>query len=225
MIMTKIDITSKKHIIWDWNGTLLNDLDLCLAIINPMLLDRGLKTITKEQYLEIFNFPVRDYYQKLGFDFEKEPFELISTEFITAYEIGRPDCKLFNKSKEVLTFLHKIGITQSILSASKKSYLDKAITDYGIKHLFSAVLGLENHHAAGKVDLAESYMSENHSDPRYVLLIGDTIHDAEIADHLGIQCILIPNGHHSRSRLSETDGVLINSLTELRDLFSRIQSI
>ena len=217
--MSKIDLKGAKHIIWDWNGTLLNDLDLCINIINPMLKKRGLDLITKDQYLEVFDFPVRDYYLELGFDFDKEPFEHISTEFITAYEKGRPGCQLFTQSRETLSSLHKLGLTQSILSASKKAYLDKAVIFYGVQPYFNDVLGLDNHHAAGKLEIARTYMDQKVSDPRSVIMVGDTIHDAEISRDLGIQCILIPNGHHSHSRLSGTQGVLVDSLSDLLDLF------
>jgi phosphoglycolate phosphatase len=217
--MSKFDLKAVKHIIWDWNGTLLDDLDLCINIINPMLVKRGLDTVTKDQYLDVFNFPVRDYYLALGFDFDQEPFETVSTEFITGYETGRPGCQLFSASVETLSALHKMGFSQSILSASKKSYLDKAVVDYGIKLYFNNVSGLDNHHAAGKLGLAQAYMSQNHSDSSSVIMVGDTLHDAEIAKQLDIQAFLIPNGHHSRSRLSETEGIVIDCLPDFLDLF------
>ena len=65
-----------KHIIWDWNGTLLNDTWLCVEGINKSLEKRSLQTITEEIYRKVFSFPVEDYYKRLGFDFKKEPFEV-----------------------------------------------------------------------------------------------------------------------------------------------------
>ena len=217
--MSDLKITNFKHIIWDWNGTLLDDLDLCLSIINPMLQKRGLKPVSQDQYLDIFNFPVQDYYLKIGFDFEAEPFESVSTEFITAYETGRPYCQLMDGARETLEIIHDSGRTQSILSASKSSYLDKAVVDYGIKKYFNTIMGLDNHHAAGKISLARSYMKTAGHNPGDVLLIGDTIHDAEIANEIGVDFVLIPNGHQNRRRLAEAGGILIDSLSGLRNLF------
>jgi phosphoglycolate phosphatase-like HAD superfamily hydrolase/membrane protease YdiL (CAAX protease family) len=212
--------TQYSHIIWDWNGTLLDDLQLCLRVINTILSKRNLPKVSKEKYLDIFGFPVIDYYQKLGFDFSKEPFENISTEFIDAYESGRPDCPLMPGVWDTLNIISSLGITQSILSASKKDHLNKAIRDYGLEGLFCSISGLDNHHAAGKAGIARSFMSETDLDPKRTILIGDTIHDAEIAHEINIDCWLIPNGHQSRQRLSQLNLPLVNSLINVKDLIT-----
>ena len=80
-------------------------------------------------------------------------------------------------------------------------------------------MGLDNHHAAGKISLARSYINTVDLAPAEVLLIGDTVHDAEIANEIGVNYILIPNGHQNRSRLTETGGILLNSLKDLVDSF------
>ena len=192
-----------KHIIWDWNGTLLDDLGLCLMIINSMLSARDLPPVSHNAYLEVFDFPVRDYYIRLGFDFSQEPFETVSTEFITAYELGRPNCQLMAGAREILEQAADRGLSQSILSASKTTYLNKAVDEYGIQGHFSSVQGLNDHHAAGKLALAQDFLENSDLDPSQTLLVGDTTHDGHIAGELGLGCILIPNGHHSRSRLEE----------------------
>ena len=74
-----------KHIIWDWNGTLLNDGWLFVDIMNSILRQRKMDTITLEKYRNIFGFPIKDYYIKLGFDLEKESFEESGMEFIKEY--------------------------------------------------------------------------------------------------------------------------------------------
>jgi len=203
------------HIIWDWNGTLLDDLNLCLEIINNLLNKNSLPPVSLAYYLDVFGFPVRDYYQNIGFDFEKESFEIISTEFITAYEKGRPNCLLMTGARETLGWLSSTGYTQSILSASKQAYLNKAVLDYGIKNYFISINGLDNHHAAGKFDLAKEFMAAQNLNPKSVLLIGDTLHDAEIANSLGVDCWLIPNGHQSRQRLGSAGVPILDSLLNL----------
>jgi len=217
--MPGIQLSKIKHIIWDWNGTLLDDLVLCISIINPMLQKRGLKPVSQAQYLSIFDFPVKDYYLKIGFDFEVELFENVSTEFITAYETGRQNCQLMDDARETLEIIHNTGRTQSILSASKNSYLNQAVVDYKINKYFNAVKGLDNHHAAGKISLARYYMKNAGHNPGGVLLIGDTIHDAEIANEIGVDFVLIPNGHQNRERLAAAGGTLIDTLSDLQGLF------
>ena len=78
-------VNKRRHIIWDWNGTLINDIWLVVEIMNKMLKKRSLSEIDLKKYREIFDFPVIDYYAKLGFDFSKESFEELTVEFIGEY--------------------------------------------------------------------------------------------------------------------------------------------
>ena len=96
-------IINYKHIIWDWNGTLLNDVKLCADIMNNLLKARSLPTITLEKYREIFTFPVKDYYIKAGYDFLNESFEEISVDFIAEYESRKIGCTLYPFAAEILT--------------------------------------------------------------------------------------------------------------------------
>ncbi|MCJ7716174.1 MAG: HAD family hydrolase [Anaerolineales bacterium] len=205
------------HIIWDWNGTLLDDLNLCLTIINTLLAKYNLPPISSEKYLEVFGFPVIEYYRILGFNFDDIPFEIISTEFITAYENERPNCQLMTGALETLKILSSSGYTQSILSASRKDFLTKAVRDYGIQDYFLAINGLDNHHASGKLDLAREFIKAQNLDPTTVLFIGDTMHDAEIASELGVDCWLIPTGHHSRQRLESAGVPIMESLANISE--------
>ena len=94
-----------KHIIWDWNGTLLNDAWLFVDIMNDVLINRNMNTITVEKYREIFSFPVKDYYKKLGFDLNKESFHKSGMEFIKAYKKRRYEADLYPRVNTILSKL------------------------------------------------------------------------------------------------------------------------
>lgn len=210
-----MEIVKYKHIIWDWNGTLFDDVNLCIEIINSMLVKRQLPEISFDEYRDIFSFPVINYYQKIGFDFELEPFESISTEFITQYEKMRVQCSLMSDALETLEQISRLTVTQSILSASKQSYLSKAVLDYGLDKTFVVVNGLDNHHATSKVELGKEFITNSMLDPSKILLIGDTTHDAEVAASIGADCCLIPNGHQSSERLMDCGVPVVESLSKL----------
>ena len=97
-----MQIKNYQHIIWDWNGTLLNDVQMCSDIMNNLLKVRSLPTITLEKYKEIFTFPVKDYYIKAGHNFENESFEKIGKDFIDEYEKRKTECTLYPFAAEVL---------------------------------------------------------------------------------------------------------------------------
>jgi len=76
----------KSHtIIWDWNGTLLDDMDICISSMNRMLSKRELPELNIDKYRDVFTFPVIDYYKAIGFDFRKEPWDVAAHEFIWLY--------------------------------------------------------------------------------------------------------------------------------------------
>ncbi|MCJ7554278.1 MAG: HAD family hydrolase, partial [Ignavibacteriaceae bacterium] len=75
-----------RHIIWDWNGTLFNDVVLCKDIMNNILKRFDLPLLSLEKYREVFTFPVEDYYKKAGLDFNITPFEILGKDFMDEYE-------------------------------------------------------------------------------------------------------------------------------------------
>ena len=104
-------LSKYKHIIWDWNGTLVDDVWLVVEIINKMLKKRHLPGIDSKKYREMFDFPVTKYYLKLGFDFSKESFEKLAVEFISEYYERFKECKLFDHTEELLKKIRDMGIS------------------------------------------------------------------------------------------------------------------
>ncbi|HJL74727.1 MAG TPA: HAD hydrolase-like protein [Candidatus Marinimicrobia bacterium] len=211
-----------KHIIWDWNGTLLNDRWLCVESINKSLKKRNLPLINEEQYLDIFCFPVEDYYKKLGFDFEREPFTITGSEFIENYNSRFHEPDLQEGVIDVLENVHAMGITQSILSAGKQEYVNDWIKYHQLEMYFINVLGIDNHYASGKTVIGKNWVLEMEYDPEEVLMVGDTIHDHEVAQTLGVECVLVAIGHTSLARLQSTGANVLNDLLEFKEYLQEL---
>jgi phosphoglycolate phosphatase len=202
-------------VIWDWNGTLLNDIDLCISSINKLLNDRKIPQINKETYKEVFSFPVKEYYKTIGFDFEKEDFSIPAHQFIDLYNESFDSCSLQKSAIEVLTYFRKNGVRQFVLSAMEHEMLEKTLEMKGITHFFEGVAGLKDHYAVSKIDQGKQLISDFKIDLEKTWLIGDTTHDFEVATELGIKCILIADGHQSTERLMQTGGIVIGDLKQL----------
>lgn len=202
-------------IIWDWNGTLLDDTELSVQTMNQMLLKRNLQQLTMASYKEVFSFPVKDYYRKIGFDFTLEPFEIPAIEYIDIYNSQADHCNLHDHSITVLNHFKNKGIRQFILSAMEQEALDRCLELRQITSYFEHVSGLDNHYAASKLDNGKQMIASLGLETRQTLLIGDTIHDYEVACELGCKCILIANGHQSRSILESTGATVVNEIFEL----------
>jgi len=208
-------IIEYQHIIWDWNGTLINDTWLVVEIINKMLARRKLQEVNQERHRDIFDFPVMNYYSTIGFDFSKESFEKLTDEFISEYYDRFNECKLFDEAEGVLKQIRERGILQSVLSASQEDLLKAKIKHYGIDKYFYNIIGLKNHYAESKIERGKSWITQLNLEPRDVLLIGDTIHDYEVSKSIGCDCLLVANGHHSYERLASQGVEVIKTLQEM----------
>ena len=212
---TIIDIANYKHFIFDWNGTLLNDLWLAVDVIDKMLIKRKLPGMSIERYCEVFDFPVKDYYQNIGFDFDRESFEIVGTEFIVEYDKRQYECQLQYGAVQLIENIHLQNFHLSILSAREQSMLEQNLKHYKINQYFPVVAGLKDHYANGKLESGMQLIEEAHIPPSETLLIGDTLHDAEVAKEMGIDCVLIASGHQAIHRL-ETAGIpILNSLNQI----------
>jgi phosphoglycolate phosphatase len=203
-----------KHIIWDWNGTLLNDRWLCVEAINQALGKRNLPTLTEEQYKEVFSFPVENYYKKVGFDFDKEHFHVAGDEFVNYYSEHFQNVELHAEAIPVLNQIRKSGRSQSVLSAGKQDFLNDWIKNHNLSDYFIKVLGIDNQYATGKTALGVGWMDKIHYDSIEIIMVGDTIHDSEVAEAMGIDCVLVEHGHVSRKRLETTGRKVISDLNE-----------
>ena len=148
-----------KHIIWDWNGTILDDRWLTIAAMNSVLARRNMDELTEDQYLQFFTFPVIEYYRHLGFDFEKEPFSVSGTEFINEYNARAFEPQLHDGIIDLIAGLNENDVSHSILSASSQDILDKLVGHHSIGHFFIAVLGQDNHYAYGKIATGKEWIT------------------------------------------------------------------
>lgn len=208
-----------KHIIWDWNGTLFDDVDACIATMNEMLQRRNIEMIkSRDYYREIFCFPVIDYYKKLGFDFSKESFVDVADEFVDLYHHNCMKSSLMPDTIRTIKKLNKLKVKQTVISASEQTSLDCQMTPFNIKNLFDDTIGIEDNFARSKIDLARRYFENNHLRHEDVLFVGDSIHDYEVSRVLGCDCVLIPRGHQSEAVLNLNGAKLVGDFDELLHL-------
>lgn len=208
---------SIKTIIWDYNGTIIDDVGLCLKIENYMLEERHMKhDWTLEQYRNLFGFPVKNYYKKIGYTFEKESYEDISVEFNELYDQYFDTLTLCEGFEEKIQEAIHQDWQNVIISASREDKLKAQCRMLGIDSYFTEIMGTSNLLAGSKVDMAKKWMKNSLIQSDDCIYIGDTDHDAETAVAIGVsKCILVASGHQSRSVLEKTGQTVVNSLKEV----------
>lgn len=189
------------NIIWDWNGTLLNDVHIAVDTICEVLANHDLPAVTVDEYRGIFGFPVYNYYKRLGFDFERIPFETVAAQFIRIYGEKVNAATLFPDVVSILSFNHLAGKRQFILSVGHQSHLDEIVQKFDVHHFFTQVYGIGDHYAGSKLDRGRDLMREHLPEPSKTVLVGDTDHDLEVGRALGVDIFLLGDGHQCPTRL------------------------
>lgn len=207
-----------RHVVWDWNGTLLDDLDACLDSLNHLLALQGLPPVDAPRYREIFDFPVVRVYAALGFPTDSFSFGMGSIAFMAHYEAHRRSCALHRGARETLEALRSAGICQSVLSAYRHDLLEKIVGEYALAEFFESLSGNDDIHAHGKAERARSHREKLGRHAHEVLYVGDTTHDAETAEAMGADCVLIAHGHQSERRLRATGRHVVRDFAQLRAL-------
>jgi phosphoglycolate phosphatase len=204
-------LKDKSHVIWDWNGTLLDDVDVTVAVISDILERYQMPPLSKEQYLKAFRFPVIDYYRDIGFTFQTVSFEVISQEFISAYRHKAKDCALFSGAEELLKHTKQNGIKHCILSAAHQDHLEEILIHHKLRDHFNHVFGLSDHYATSKITRGKHLLQELHCPLSKIILIGDTDHDLDVGKALGIDVLLIADGHQDYDRLKSIHSQVLRS--------------
>ncbi len=197
-------------ILWDWNGTLLDDSAACVEALCEILSRRNLPPVTLERYRRDFSFPARDFYARIGIELEKEDWDSLAREYHESYL--KRSAPLAPDARAALENAEKQGFGQYILSAMRADFLEKAVAQHGISQYFRRICGTDNLDGGSKASVAASMAEE--IDVSRAVVVGDSLHDLEVARLIGAACILYSGGSHAPERLRGHGVPVVDTLRE-----------
>ncbi len=204
-----------KHVIWDWNGTLVDDVNLCVDILNHVLVGHMKPRISVDSYRRKFFFPVAKFYESLELPSFGIEYEKLAHDYIKEYRNRFSECMLHSRALETLEVLNELSISQTILTAGEQEDVESFACFFNVKQWVQCIDGASNIEAQGKGDRAAAHISKLKFDPKDVLLIGDTLHDQEIANLVGCKALLYSHGHVHAERLRQLKDPVIESLYDV----------
>lgn len=210
------------QILWDWNGTILDDAEISRTILNDMLTRRSLPTVSAERYRAIFTFPIEAYYRAAGFDFSKEPYAQIAQEYIDAYPAAALHARLTEGAAAAVKRFAEWGVRQTILSACEINALREQVASFGLTQYFDGIFGAGDGFGGGKIEVARAWLAETDTPAANAVFVGDTLHDLETARAIGCRPVLFSGGHQSRNRLAASGEMVIDSLEALYPIVSEM---
>jgi phosphoglycolate phosphatase len=217
--MVKNDLPEKvKAIVWDWNGTLLDDVEQSIHSMNQMLAVRNYPLLALSGYKEIFTFPVKEYYKKAGVNFGEFDWEEVAMEFIQNYRNNVAEAGIQREAGSVLKYFSDHNVRQFVLSAMQQEFLTETIGQRLDAGIFEEIVGLNDHFAHTKLENAMLLIQKIGLPLNSIVMIGDTLHDFEVARAAGIRCVLFSGGHQSHQRLKSAGVPVINNLSDILNI-------
>ena len=209
--------TAPKLIFWDWNGTLLDDVHYAIGVRNRVFPRFGLPTVDSlVHYHEQFTFPVKLYYTRAGVT--EDNFVEVAHAWMEEYERECDAIPLFADATLTLAKFADAGCAQVVLSASQVDILRRQLMQAGILEQFAQVLGLSHIYATSKEMIGRDYLAQTSLAPSECVMLGDTLHDAEVARAMGCRCVLIARGHQSRNVLQTAGLPVCDTLMQAAEL-------
>ncbi len=204
-----------KHIFWDFNGTIIDDVHNALACVNDMLTRKGMKTITLKEYYDYVETPIVNFYYRI-LPPEEVVFSEISKAYHEDYARHMDETTLAKGAKDLLEELKEKGANQYIITSNFIGETLDLTKKFGIHHLFDEILGADNTLAESKIERAKDFFDKKGIKRNEAIFIGDTLHDLETANALGIDCVLVSYGHQGKKLLGEHNAFTVDSLLDVR---------
>lgn len=217
--MKHIGLALVDAVIWDWNGTLLDDVEVARAAMNTVLRTRDLAEIPDDEaYRRVFGFPIRAFYARLGVD--DAEFVAAADEYLARFAASVGTASLHPDARTTLAAVEALDVEQVLISATPEDTLERQLAPHALSHHFAQIRGITDVYAASKEDVVATWLAASGHEPGRVLMVGDTNHDEEIADALHVRFIRFRNGHqdppsHGRHAVIGELGHVLGHLREL----------
>ncbi|MER5555803.1 HAD hydrolase-like protein [Streptomyces sp. NPDC002793] len=206
----------RTHLVWDWNGTLLDDIHAVLGATNAAFAEVDLEPLTLEQYRETYCVPIPRFYERLmGRLPTPAEWERMDGLFHRHYTEQRVACGLTEGVEELLARWVTGGRSQSLLSMYGHEQLVPVVRGYGIERHFVRVDGRTGPSGGSKAQHMERHFAVlGDIAPESAVVIGDAVDDAVAAAHVGARAVLYTGGSHSRSSLEAAGVPVVDTLAE-----------
>ncbi|MEE1752197.1 HAD family hydrolase [Streptomyces sp. SP18CS02] len=204
------------HLVWDWNGTLLDDTATVIAATNAAFAEIGLEPITLARYRELYCVPIPLFYERLlGRLPTDAEWALMDGAFHRHYWERADACGLTAGAAELLSSRQSAGRTQSLLSLAPHEHLIPIVRRHGIEERFVRVDGRVGTSTTGKAEhMVRHLRALDGLAADRVVVIGDAADDAVAAAHVGARAVLYTGGSHSRASLEATGAPVVDTLVE-----------
>ncbi len=217
IVFQRGEIMRYKHIFWDFNGTIIDDVHNALSCVNDMLGRKGMKPINLTEYYDYVETPIINFYYRI-LPPEDVDFTEISRQYHSDYAYHLEETTLANGAEDLLKELKENGAHQYIITSNFIGETVELVGKFGVSSYFDEILGADNTLAESKIARAKHFFELKGINRNDAIFIGDTLHDLETANALGIDCVLVAYGHQGRKLLEAHNAYVVENLQDVRNI-------
>ncbi|MEN8234635.1 MAG: HAD family hydrolase [Actinomycetota bacterium] len=202
------------HVVWDWNGTLVDDLPVVIDSVNGALGAIGEQAIDADDYRAHYTRPVYRFYESLlDRTVTRSEWETLDRVFHDRYSASLDRVPLAEGANAALDAVEARGWTQSILSMWWEADLTACVARRGLTDRMTLIQGNRNDGGGTKAAHLRRHLAALDLEPTSAVLIGDSLDDAAAAQEVGARCVLYDGGSHHPDELVRTGAPVVGSLT------------
>ncbi len=215
---------TRRHCVWDWNGTVLDDNQARLIAVNESLASLQIAPIDLQQYRDTYCVPVPDFYARLlGRQLTAAEWRAADDTYQASYRHHLPRAShLMTGARTALLSWIARGGTQSLLSLHTHERLLAELSHHGVGTLFRLAEGRRGPTGGTKAAAMRRHVNNLGLPPQQIVAIGDAADDALAANQAGIAIVLYSGGSHSRAALVATGAPVAETLDEAINLASTL---
>ena len=212
-----------RHLVWDWNGTLLDDLPIVLEAVNVSVSALGGAHVDEARYRDHYTRPVKAFYEGL---FQRtisdEEWHLLNDTYHEAYYGNVHRAMLAPDAFEAMDRIETIGWGQSLLSMTPQRRLEVIVEGHGLAERLSPLTGLPAQTGGMKAEFLELHLERLGVQGDRVVVVGDTPDDVAAARAVGAPSVLYDGGSHHRHHLDEVGVPVAHTLVDAVEIASSL---
>jgi phosphoglycolate phosphatase-like HAD superfamily hydrolase/8-oxo-dGTP pyrophosphatase MutT (NUDIX family) len=204
-----------KNLIFDWSGTLVDDMSPVIEATNVVLGKYGIAPYDREGFRRSFRLPYHEFYEEL---LPGVALTELEAHFRPAFDGATSLVTVLPHAREKLEWAKQRGMRLFVLTSMDPTAFARQLNEFEMKDFFEETY-------SGVIDKREliAHILEKHSLHKdETAFIGDMTHDIETARHGGISSIAVLTGyHHAEVLAAVRPDITVPDLGVLVKLFDR----
>ena len=204
-------------IVFDWDGTLMDSAGVIVACIQAACRDLGLPVPDDERAAHVIGLGLADALSYAIPGLPPSAYGSVAQRYTHHFLLLDPNIPLFPGTHEMLVQLRERGHLLAIATGKSAKGLARALEATGVANFFVAFRCADQCASKPAPDMLQQIMEQLAIEAGTTLMVGDTVHDLQMASNAGVAALAVGYGAHPREELLALDPIAcVDSTAELQ---------